>query len=47
MNKAATEPEDNTMLNKVIVFVIFGPKCIFNASKNCQENNPLMSHGVL
>jgi len=22
------------MFNKVIVFVIFGPKCIFNASKH-------------
>jgi len=28
-----TEPEDNTMLNKVVVFVIFGPKYIFDASK--------------
>jgi len=29
-----TEPEDNTMLIKVVVFVIFGPKCIFDASKH-------------
>jgi len=29
-----TEPEVNTMLNKVVVFVIFGPKCILNASKH-------------
>jgi len=29
-----TEPEDNTMLNKVIVFVMFVPKCIFDASKH-------------
>jgi len=27
--------EDNTMLNKVVVFVICGPKCIFNGSKHC------------
>jgi len=32
----------NTMLNKVGLFVIFGAKCIFDASKHC--NNPLMSH---
>ena len=31
---STTEPEDNTMLNKVVVFVIFVPKCIFDASKN-------------
>jgi len=30
----STEPEDNTMLNKVVLFVIFGPKCIFDASKH-------------
>jgi len=24
-----------SVLNKVIVFVIFGPKCIFDASKHC------------
>jgi len=29
-----TEPEDNTMLNKVVVFAMFGPKSIFDASKN-------------
>jgi len=28
------ELEENTMLKKDIVFVIFGPKCIFDASKN-------------
>jgi len=28
-----TEPEDNTMFSKGI-FVIFGPKCIFDASKH-------------
>jgi len=33
-----TEPEDNTMLNKVVVFVIFRPKCIFDASKH--SNSP-------
>jgi len=26
--------EENTMLNKVVVLVIFGPKYIFDASKN-------------
>jgi len=25
--------DNRTMLNKVVVFVIFGPKCIFDASK--------------
>jgi len=34
------------MLNKVVVFVIFGPKCIFHASKH-SNYNPLMSHGLL
>jgi len=29
-----TEPEDNTMLNKVVVFAMFGPKSIFDASEN-------------
>jgi len=30
-----TEPEHNSMLNKVVVFVVFGPKFIFfDASKN-------------
>jgi len=29
-----TEPEENTILNKVVVFAIFGPKCIFDASKH-------------
>jgi len=29
-----TELENNTMLNKVVVFVIFGPKCFFDASKH-------------
>ena len=31
--RLTTDPEENTMLNKVVVFVIFGPKCIFDASK--------------
>jgi len=33
------------MFNKVIVFVIFGPKCIFDASNIL--TNPLVSHGLL
>jgi len=40
-----TEPEENTMLNKVVVFVIFGPKCI-SMLQNILTN-PLLSHGLL
>jgi len=28
-------PRDNKILNKIVVFVIFGSKCIFDASKHC------------
>jgi len=31
------EPEDNTMLDKVVFFVIFGQKCIFDASKHSNK----------
>jgi len=41
-----TEPDENTMLNQVVVFVIFGPKRIFDASKH-SLTKPLMSHGIL
>ena len=34
VNALTTDPEEKTMLNKVVVFAIFGPKCIFDASKN-------------
>jgi len=34
------------MLNKVELFVMFGPKCIFDASKR-SITSPLMSHGLL
>jgi len=30
-------PEENTMLNKVVLFVIFGPRCIFEASKHYNQ----------
>ena len=33
VNALRTDPEEKTM-NKVVIFVIFGPKCIFDASTN-------------
>jgi len=38
INSMERIPEEKTMLNKVVVFVIFGPKCIFDASKT--SNGP-------
>ena len=34
VNALITDAEEKRTLNKVVVFAIFGPKCIFNASKN-------------
>uniref|UniRef100_A0A8C1LND5 Ig-like domain-containing protein n=1 Tax=Cyprinus carpio TaxID=7962 RepID=A0A8C1LND5_CYPCA len=38
VNALITDPGEKSMLNKVVVFDIFGPKCIFDASKN--SNGP-------
>ena len=38
MNALTTDPEEKKMLNKVVIFVIFGAKCIFDASTN--SNGP-------
>jgi len=34
VTSVTAELEENTMFNKVAVSVIFGPKCIFDASKH-------------
>jgi len=41
-----TEPEENTMLNKVTVFLLFLDQNVFSMLQNILTN-PLVSHGLL